>query len=482
MKKIIRSAVVVILTVTAFFPQPVWAQRVIDENHPLYELTGTAILLLERSTGRVLYERNADMHIYPASMIKVLTSIVMLDHIAMDDIVVVGNEIDYVPFGSSRVGHELGEHITGLNLLRGLMLPSGNDTANVAANRVATLVTGRVLEFDEAQAVFTALMNERARQIGMTSSNFVNAHGFHDPDMQVTARDLAILADYAIDIPMIRQVAGEMSYVGYTVPPEVEGWETMRTRHVTWNNTNRLLIGVFYHPDVTGLKTGFHTPAGHTFLGTAERNGIELISVIGGSYNETRFVDTSRLFDYAFDYYDFHPVHVGLNPVGAITIENPRWGEEAEVSVFGTTNFSYFLNQEELAAIEQIFIFDEAFLYHQETVESDDVLEGEEVTPTFLAPLHAGDVIGRVIYRLDGQDLFYDNVVITEDVLAWSYLSSFWYLVNYVQENPFSIFSLSLLLGVIFICIIAGWIIATLKKIGAKHNRLRRLQRTNYKF
>ena len=473
MRKLIALAVTLLFIVTAFFPKNIFA------NPDFYDMTGTSIMLVERNTGRILYERNADMLIYPASMIKVLTAIVMLDHLELDEIFVVGTEIQYVPFGSSVVGHVWGEHITGLNLLRGLMLPSGNDTANVVAAQVANRVSGLNLPFQQAEAIFTDLMNERARQIGLTSSNFTNAHGFHDPLMQVTARDLIALADYAIGVPAIRQVAGEINHTGHTVPENHPDFENILTRQVNWNNTNRMLVGIFHHPHVTGLKTGFHTPAGHTFLGTAEHNGIELISVIGGSYNETRFVDTARLFDYAFENYDFHLIHVGLNLIDEIEIHNPRWGDANYRPVFGTTNFVYFLNFEERNAVEQEIIFFDEFMYRSYY---NGYNYNEDQPVRFVAPLYAGNIIGRVVYTLDGQELFFDHIVVTEDIIAWSYIESFWFVVNYLRENPFSILGLSVILGLIFLSIITGWLIGVIRRIYSKHNRVRRIQRTKFKL
>ena len=470
MKKFFILAVIAVFTAN-FFPKNIFA------NPDLYDITGTAVMLIERSTGRVLYERNPDMLIYPASMIKVLTAIVMLDYIGLDEIVVVGEEINYVPFGSSRVGHILGEHITGHTLLRGLILPSGNDTANVVAMNVATRIAGTPLPFEEAELLFTQLMNERAREIGLTSSNFTNAHGFHDPDMQVTARDLITLAGYAIDIPIIRETAGELQFSDYTVPYTVEGWENMQTRSVLWNNTNRMLVGIFYHPDVTGLKTGFHTPAGHTFLGTAERDGTELISVIGGSYSETRFLDTARLFNYAFDNYDFLNIHTGLNPIHRIDISNPRWGDESSVYIFGTTNFSHFMTQDEMSSIQRDLVFFDDFLHLTYPYEEDI-----ERPLSFLAPLYAGDVIGRVVFTLNGEEIFYDNLVITENIIAWSYSESFRYIFSHLVEDPFSILGLSIILAIIFICIIVSWIISITRKILKRSNRLRRMQRTKFKL
>lgn len=449
------------------------------ESHELYGVTGTAVLLQERSTGRILYARNPDMPIYPASMIKVLTAIVLLDHVGLDDVVMVGNEIHHVPAGSSIVQHAFGEQVTGQNLLYGLLLPSGNDTANVVAAHVARLVHGAPLPFEEAETLFVQLMNERASAIGLTDSHFTNAHGFHDPQMQVTARDLARLADYALNIPVIRQVAGTLNYTGYTVPPTTANWETMQTRPISWNNTNRLLAGALHNPEVTGLKTGFHTPAGHTFLGSGQRDGIELITVIGGSYAETRFVDTTRLLNYGFSHYAFRQVHGGGEHLADITLVNPRWGDEAVIPVYSTVDFSYFLSEAELARVQHQITFLEALLYEPEHDTLEEATAREQL---FVAPLAIGQPVGVISYTLDGVLLFQDDLIVTQEVLAWSYTESFWFLVNYVQTYPLSIFSLSLILGLIFLGIMVTWMVSLSRQLRRKSKRRKKMHHTRYKL
>ena len=437
-----------------FFVSNVYANEDLD-------ITGTAVILLERSTGRVLYGRNIDGLVYPASMIKVLTSIVLLDHMDIDDIIRVGREIYYVPAGSSRAGHVYAENITGLNILRGLILPSGNDTANVAVAHVARAVSGTTLPFPEAEALFANLMNERAREIGATNSNFTNAHGFHDPEMRVTVRDLAIIAEYALDIPIIAEVAMELNYQGSSWP---DAPANVRTTNFNWNNTNRLLVGEFYNPDVIGLKTGFHTPAGWTFIGAARRGNMELVSVIAGSYAETRWHDTTALFNYGFETYAMRPVHVGSSVIEEISIQNPRWGYQDTTQVRGTANFIHLLSQAELNAIERELVFFDEFVYTPYYTYYDQY-DGATNDVSFVAPLYAGYVIGEVIYTLNGQELFRDNIVIQEDIPEWTRLSSLQYAINYLIENPFSIFGLSFILGVIFLLIIIVQVVGIVLRI-----------------
>ena len=456
---------IAILIIGLFFPALVAAQEAQEE---LY-INATAAILIERTTGRIIYERNANRLIYPASMIKVLTAIIALDHIRLDDIIIVGDEINYVPFGSSVVGHVEGEHISGHNLIRALLIPSGNDTSNVTAAHVSYLVTGSRLPFEEAEAVFIGLMNERARGLGATRSNFTNAHGFHDENMQTTVSDLAIIANYAMDNPTIRNVAAELAYTGYTVSAPEEG---MQTREVTWNSTNRMLVGQFFHPDIIGLKTGFTTPAGRCFIGVAQRDGIELISVIAGSEDPYRWHSTADLVNHGFDNYFMHTIQQGGSIIDDINIYNPRWGDADLARAYVQDTFIHFLNHSEVDSLERRIVYNEDLT----------VLDEYGEIMAFVAPLYAGTIIGSVIHTINGTEIFRDDIIITEDILAWSFGYSFLFVITFLRENPLSIFGLSFLLGLIFLGIIIFKITSFVVKILNRRKRGTSFHRPRYKY
>lgn len=403
----------------------------------LDELTGTAIILIERSTGRVLYERNADQQVYPASMIKMMTATILLEHMDTNDIIIVGREVNEVPFGSSVAGHSVGDYITVRNVVRGLMLPSGNDTANVVAANVARVVSGRDdLSFSEAEEIFVGLMNEKAKELGMNSTHFTNAHGFHDPEMFTTVRDLVKIAKYATEIETIKETVAEIEFVGTGVDiPDVQ------TQDIRWRNSNRLLEGEFFNPDVTGLKTGYHTPAGWCLAATGTRNGIEVVSVIADSLSVERWGDTTTMFNYVFDNFTIETIHTGSEMISEIGIANPRWGDDELIETTGTKDFSYLFSYDELARIDKWIVWDNELM---------EEVEGEML---FTAPFVKGDILGEVRYVLDGEVIFSDYIVITQDVEEWSYGASLVFVVNYLRANPLSIYGLSFILGLIFLSI-----------------------------
>ena len=147
------------------------------------ELQAEAAILIEASSGTILYEKNATQKMYPASMTKMLTALVALDYFKPEDLIVVGSEINEVSLDSSKAGHELGETLTVENAIRGLIIPSGNDSANVVAAAVAKKAENdENMTFGKCEVVFTDLMNKKAEELGATNSHFANAHGYHSDD------------------------------------------------------------------------------------------------------------------------------------------------------------------------------------------------------------------------------------------------------------------------------------------------------------
>ena len=174
------------------------------------DVTASAAILIEESTGTILYEKNADQKMYPASMTKVLTALVALDHFKPEELIKVGSEINEVSLDSSKAGHVAGEMLTMKNAIRGLIIPSGNDSANVIAAAVARRAENNEnLSFSQCEAVFTDLMNQKAEELGATNSHFANAHGYHADDHYTTGKDMALLSRAFMENKTLEEIANE---------------------------------------------------------------------------------------------------------------------------------------------------------------------------------------------------------------------------------------------------------------------------------
>ena len=253
-----------------------------------------ASILVDAETGKTLFEHNAQKIKSPASLTKLMTAVVSIDMMALDDILVVD---DLTPFtiDGSHIALEPGEKISFEHMINALLIASANDVAEV----IAINCSGSVEEF-------VAIMNEKAKEIGMENTNFMNPHGLHDDNHYSTAQDLAKLAVYAYQNDLIREIIQKRNYI---IPPT-----NVKTEERYLNNSNRLLFGSGYgnqilidgfyvdikYDDATGMKTGYTPEAKSTFISSAERDDVSLISVVLDGYVTNVYSDTVKLLNYGF--------------------------------------------------------------------------------------------------------------------------------------------------------------------------------------
>ena len=172
-------------------------------------------ILMEQGTGKVLYAKNERQRMYPASITKVLTAIVALEYLDPEEIVTTGTEVNAVPYDSSTAGHLVGESLKVENLIRGLFIPSGNETGCVAAAAVVKKAGyGESMAYGEIERIFSNILNEKARELGAMDTNFVNPHGYHDANHYTTAYDAALFCSAAMENELIRRIAGETEFYG----------------------------------------------------------------------------------------------------------------------------------------------------------------------------------------------------------------------------------------------------------------------------
>ena len=264
------------------------APELLDEGH-LYAQTA---LVMDADTGDVLFEKDSLVRMYPASTTKIMTLLLALESgISMDTVVTIPEVAQNVPSDSSTVPVYAGEKMTFQDLLYGFMLTSGND----GANAIAYIVGGSIENF-------VAMMNARAAEIGCTGTHFSNAHGYHDDTHFTTAMDLALIAREAMRNPTFRQI---VSTPQYTMAPTVN-----RGEYTVTTSSEMIIPGNrYYYEDCIGIKTGYHSRAGHCFVGAGERDGIMLITVAmrsAASSTERAYTwqDTLRLLEYGFSQYE----------------------------------------------------------------------------------------------------------------------------------------------------------------------------------
>ncbi|WP_404328351.1 D-alanyl-D-alanine carboxypeptidase family protein [Mesobacillus maritimus] len=251
------------------------------------EIECEAFIIMEEGSGRVLYEKNADKRMYPASLTKVATAIYAIENGNLDGIATVSERARHAD--GTRVYLEEGEQVPLRKLVQGLLINSGND-AGIA---IAEHMEGSVEEF-------AIHLNQYLKEIGLHDTNFKNPHGLFDPEHVTTAKDLAKVTQYAMKNAEFRYIFGteELKWDG-------AAWDTTLFTH------HKLMRGRPYE-GVTGGKTGYVDESGNTLITTAKREDLSLIVVVlkGPSSNKA-YADTVELLDYAFDEFKLIDIPMG---------------------------------------------------------------------------------------------------------------------------------------------------------------------------
>lgn len=258
-----------------------------DDSIKTPKVNSSAAILMEAKTGAILYEKNSDERHYPASITKILTTLVALENADLDDNIKFTRKVlDGVEQDSSRIGVEPKEMISLENCLYAVMLASANDvSAGVADN-----IGGSVKKFAK-------MMNEKAKELGCENSNFVNPHGLHSKKHYTTAYDMALITQAAIQNEDFCKISSTLTHI---IPKTKK---TVEKRYLY--NHHKMLQDTKYHYDgIEYGKTGYTTKAGNTLVSVAKKGNLELICVVlEAEGHQNAYKDTKKLFNYGFDNY-----------------------------------------------------------------------------------------------------------------------------------------------------------------------------------
>lgn len=272
----------IITMISVLFINSIMSSTVFGEDAPAPPtISSEAAIILEADSGQILFDKNADVPMYPASLTKIATAIYAIETGNLDDIVTVSSKAREVD--GTRVYLEDGEKVTLKKLLQGLLINSGND-AGVA---IAEHLSGSVEQF--ADDINKYLKNV----IGIENTNFENPHGLFDPNHVTTAEDLAKITQYAMHNEVFREIFGtqELEWQG-------ESWDTTLYSH------HKIVKGEIPYEEVTGGKNGYVDQSGFTLATTAENNQLDLIVVTLKSSSEAiAYQDTVSLLDFGFNHF-----------------------------------------------------------------------------------------------------------------------------------------------------------------------------------
>ena len=336
------------------------------------EISAQYALLLDLQTNTILYEKQADTQMSPASLTKIMTALLVAESgMDLNTVVTVSNTAVNVPSGSSIMGLEAGDQITLIDLLYGLMLRSGND----AACALAEAISGSV-------------------------ESFINPHGFADETHYTTARDMAVLCCEYIKYELLNTVAATSNYeVNLTSRDGTQ-------KSFRMSNTNPLLTDSQYGDYVTGLKTGFTQRAGNCIIIRYQREGRDLLSLIFNSPQGYRDSDAVALADYGYTQFStIDLARIFQNRSVVVTVQNCSTEDEHNGQLelqMSSAAPTYYTTTASVA---------------NRIVSGSDILTIE--TPANIsAPVYAGDEIGTVTYKINGETIYSNTVTAARTVFA----------------------------------------------------------------
>ncbi len=313
-------------------------------------------ILVDAETGQVLVEQDADARVEPASITKVLAAYVLFhelraNRLKLDDPVRISENAFNRGIGGSRMFVNANSDVSAKDLLLGMIVQSGNDATIALAEHVAG-----------TEQAFADLMNQYARKIGMSGSNFTNAPGLPEPEHYTTARDIALLS---------QQVIAEF--------PEYYAWYS--TPEFTFNGIQQYNRNALLRRDdsVDGIKTGHTNSAGYCLASSAKRGDMRLIAVVMGSKSEaTRAQESQALLNYGFRFFEAHTLY----KAGEELAKPKLWkGQSPELALGLATDARIVIPRGKYASLKAQM----------------------DVPSLLIAPVSKGDAVGKVSVSLDGE-------------------------------------------------------------------------------
>ncbi len=348
---------------------------------PVPKVTAQNVIMINTDTDAVVYEKEADELIYPASLTKLITMLVVSDLVTDYNKTITADKSCYddLVVGSSNINVKDGEIFTIDDLMYGVAISSANEASNVLAINLC----GGISEFVDK-------MNEKAKKLGCSNTHFVNTHGLHDEQHYTTARDMSLIAKAAFSNETVFKY---ISTAVHTIEPTNK--TTEKRTLITTNSLMRQNSGIYYKYCKAG-KTGTTTPAGYNLISTAEKNGSNFVLVAmhaPKAAQNTIFNDSKELYNWAFNNYSNSKI---LNDSEIIT--------EVEVGLSAKGDHLILVPQSNLYAV----IPDNLDI----TTLERDIKTNEEI----LAPITQGDILGKITLKKDGITYGTVNLVASDDV------------------------------------------------------------------
>lgn len=376
-----------LLCIILLFPMIVKADATVPVNATanLAE-NAKSVIMVEASTGKVLFERDADIKSAPASMTKMMSLVLIMeaienDVIHLNDMITVSENASSM--GGSQILLETGEKMSVDDMIKGISIASANDAVVALAEKIAG-----------SEAEFVNMMNRRAKELGLKNTNFKNPHGLDTADHYSSARDMSIIA---------RELVRHQKILEYS--SIYEDYLREDTDRKIWLvNTNKL---VRFYDGVDGLKTGYTKEAGYCLTATAKKDGMRIITVVMGEPDsKTRNKETTELLDYAFANYKIQNLVKSDDTIGKVKVLK---GKEKYV---------------ELIPTEEVTVLNKK-------IEKEKKATYEVDVKNITAPVEKGDEIGTMTILIDGKKDRTISLTVSHKIEKATFLGLYW---NHIKD------------------------------------------------
>lgn len=435
MKKKIFMTILLSFNIIANIIVPVHAEpetTVVEETSPAPH--AEAAILTEMKTGKVLFSKNENSKMYPASITKIMTAVLTLESGQDFNTVVTATAeaINPITIQHSHMGILVGENLTIENLIYGMLVHSANDAANVLAVTVGGSIDN-----------FVQMMNDKAAELGMTNTHYANAHGFHDDNHYTTAADIALLSRYAMQNEKFREIVKTDIY---TIEPTNKYHETRYLSSTNHLISKRRQANYFYNKAI-GIKTGYTDEAGYCLAAAAVDGDTELLSVVLNCHNVAEgesglysFMDSKELLEYGFN--NFKYITVAKN--GSIAADSPVYEAKGNIRVTLTPEKD----------VSNILPTD---------IDTNEIKVETVLDEKIAAPIKKGDVLGTISYSYKGEEIGKASLIANNDVDK-DYIVAVIHTIIKTITNPI----------VIILLILFFWFLFTSKSKRKKRRKNRR--------
>jgi len=370
-KKIIASIIVLFILSLTIFCNPSFSASL--------DIHSEAAILIDSKTGAILYSKNANEKMYPASTTKILTAILAIESFSLEEKLTAShNAVMSIPAGYSNAAIQVGEALTVKELLEVFLIHSANEVGFILAESIS----GSVSEF-------SVLMNEKALELGCKNTHFTNPSGLHDTNHYSTAYDLAQIAKYCMKNETFRTIVAMPSCT-------IEATDKYEERH--FKSTNEMLNpkSQYYNENVIGIKTGYTSQAKNCLIAGFSKNNMELISVVLGAPTQVgtkglsgKFTDTQTLFDYSMKNYTYKNIASSGQIVTQIEIENAT-SDTKKLDLVLENNIETIVNN---------------------SINIENIKPEIKLNDNITAPISVNDILGTATYTIN-------DVEYTTNILA----------------------------------------------------------------